>query len=481
MATEPSAALPVPAKPLQIAVRPLLTYGALQSIRVFGLTGTALVATGCRVHIHVRYQRAEEESDHSDSGDGSHDEEDAAQSVPDHALEQCQLSQIPEAVRTASWLLSLARRPQASWFEALFINKPTACTELKGSLGKPNQRGRSKFSLRTTVPGGEHGETTVSFSFEFLLDVPPDAKEPVPLSCSGAGDVEQLLQDKLAQLRPCYDTLLSAAKERTSASKALLDLLPATGWGSVSTLRRTSRTPTGGRSPRKRLPDPQGKKKKKSRRLNKVSTEKMTKNNSKTRKPCTLPGKNCVRGERAFSVDIKTLTKLVHKCQYDSWLPSSLYLFGRDGQTARKIEAWLTQLCTLPRLIRNLRKVTIQKISLPRALVENLTGVFELRLSDISIIEATGRPLVLRAPHCTRLKLERTTTLLTTEFYVSGPCQVHLFKVSSPDISVNWHCRTQGSSLYIEKCGEAIGVRLKNILRQNVQNLDHPNLDILKQ
>eukprot|EP00808_Paulinella_micropora_P015070 g51806.t1 len=148
---------------------------------------------------------------------------------------------------------------------------------------------------------------------------------------------------------------------------------------------------------------------------------------------------NCVRGERAFSVDIKTLTKL------------------------------------------NLRKVTIQEISLPRALVENLTGVFELRLSDISIIEATGRPLVLRAPYCTRLKLERTTTLLTTEFCVSGPCRVSLFKVSSPDISVNWHCRTQGSSLYIEKCGEAIGVRLKNILRQNVQNLDHLNLDILKQ
>ena len=52
----------------------------------------------------------------------------------------------------------------------------------------------------------------------------------MPLSCGGFGDVEQLLQDKLAQLWSCYDILLRAAKEQTCASKVLDTLLPAGGW-----------------------------------------------------------------------------------------------------------------------------------------------------------------------------------------------------------------------------------------------------------
>eukprot|EP00808_Paulinella_micropora_P015071 g51807.t1 len=91
--------------------------------------------------------------------------------------------------------------------------------------------------------------------------------------CGGAGDVEQLLQDGLAQLRPCYDILLSAAKERTSASKVLDTLLPASGWDLARRRRekvqlfvhdswgkqrllQTRLTPADGRSPKKRLRDP---------------------------------------------------------------------------------------------------------------------------------------------------------------------------------------------------------------------------------
>jgi len=252
-------------KPLQTAaaLRPCPVEGRrlprwpLEYIRRFGLTATVLVAPGCRVHLHIGYDRSrwlaqsdpapEEEEDRRDddgaepgaaAAEGEEEEEEEASGEEAthsgktdsvHALDRCQLFVLPRAVRRASWLLSLARQPQTSWFEAWFLPEPDSCAPLRGSLQQRNKRGEAKFCLRTEIPPAECYETTVSYSFEYLLHVPAGARVPAPLVADDI-DVQAVLLAKLEQIRPCYDVLLAAVRDGTSASRVLHELLPEAGW-----------------------------------------------------------------------------------------------------------------------------------------------------------------------------------------------------------------------------------------------------------